>query len=153
MTDPAPSTVTVAIASDHAGYPLKQALVALASDFGVTFDDLGTHSTASTDYPDYAHQLAARITSGTHSLGILVCGTGIGMSMAANRHTGIRAALCHTELEARMTRRHNDANVLCLGARVIGVGQAEAVVAAFLADAFEGGRHARRVDKIEPGDA
>lgn len=141
----------IVIASDHAGFELKREIVAAAGDLGVTFVDLGTDSDASTDYPDYAHLLARAVLSGDQDLGILVCGTGIGMSMAANRHPGIRAALCHTEFEATMSRRHNDANVLCIGSRVLGGGQAQAVVAAFLAGAFEGGRHARRVGKIEPG--
>lgn len=142
----------VAIASDHAGFGLKQELIAGAEALGVRFVDLGTDSEASTDYPDYAHLLVRAVLSGEQELGVLVCGTGIGMSMAANRHPGIRAALCHTEFEATMTRRHNDANVLCLGARVLGGGQAQSVVAAFLAAEFEGGRHSRRVGKIEPSD-
>lgn len=144
MSDPLP----IAIASDHAGLALKEHIKQQADLWGVTFEDLGTHSSESTDYPDYAHALAEAILSGRAQRGILVCGTGLGMSMAANRHAGIRAAVCSESYSARLTRQHNDANVLCLGARVIGPGVAEDVVGAFLTTAFEGGRHSRRVDKI-----
>ena len=108
------------------------------------------HDTASTDYPDYAHRVADAVAAG-RGLGLLVCGTGVGMSMAANRHAGVRAALCADTFSARMTRLHNDANVLCLGARVVGGGLAQDIVDAFFGAEFEGGRHARRVSKIEPG--
>ncbi|MDH5493017.1 MAG: ribose 5-phosphate isomerase B, partial [Myxococcales bacterium] len=112
--------------------------------------DLGTMDAASVDYPDYAHRLARAIASASHERGILICGTGIGMSMAANRHAGVRAALCGDVFSARMTRLHNDANVLCLGARVVGVGLALEILQTFVRTEFEGGRHARRTAKIEP---
>ena len=139
----------LAAASDHAGFPLKKHLVAWLSARGHEVVDLGTHSAESTDYPDFAHEVARRIASGEVERGLLVCGTGIGMSIAANRHAGVRAARCLTEYDARMARAHNDANVLALGERVTGAGLAEAVLETFLATAFEGGRHARRVQKIE----
>ena len=139
----------LAAASDHAGFPLKNHLVAWLRAHGHEVADLGTHSAESTDYPDFAHEVARRIASGEFERGLLVCGTGIGMSIAANRHAGVRAARCLTEYDARMARAHNDANVLALGERVTGAGLAEAVLETFLATAFEGGRHARRVQKIE----
>lgn len=110
--------------------------------------DLGPHTIDSVDYPDYATRVTSAIISKDATLGVLVCGTGIGMSMSANKVKGIRAALCHTEFEARMCRMHNDANVLCLGQRVIGGGVAIELVNAFLSTAFEGGRHSRRVEKM-----
>jgi len=112
-------------------------------------EDLGTFTADSVDYPDQARQVASAVASGRSRFGVLVCGTGIGMSIAANKVHGVRAALCTTEYQARMARAHNDANVLCLGERVLGAGQAAAVVAAFLSTPFEGGRHQRRVDKIK----
>lgn len=137
------------IASDHAGFALKQALGAALTEWGVTVEDLGPFDTASVDYPEYAHVLATRIVHQPAALGVLVCGTGIGMSMAANRHVGIRAAVCTDPYQARMTRLHNDANVLCLGERVIGAGMAEDTLRVFLETEFEGGRHQRRVSKID----
>ena len=139
----------LAAASDHAGFPLKNHLVAWLRGRGHEVVDLGTHSAESTDYPDFAHEVARRIASGEFERGLLVCGTGIGMSITANRHAGVRAARCLTEYDARMARAHNDANVLALGERVTGAGLAEAILETFLATAFEGGRHARRVERIE----
>jgi ribose 5-phosphate isomerase B len=139
----------LAAASDHAGFPLKNHLVAWLRAHGHEVADLGTHSAESTDYPDFAHELARRVASGEFERGLLVCGTGIGMSIAANRHAGVRAARCLSEYDARMARAHNDANVLALGERVTGGGLAEAILETFLATAFEGGRHARRVERIE----
>lgn len=141
----------IVVASDHAAVELKRRVVELLAARGEPYTDLGPADDRSVDYPDYAHRLVAEITAGRAERGILICGTGIGMSMAANRHPGIRAALCHDAYTAEMARRHNDANVLCLGARVLGTGVAEQVVEVFLATAFEGGRHQRRVTKIEPG--
>ncbi len=141
----------IVVASDHAAVELKRVVVELLAARGEPYTDLGPADDRSVDYPDYAHRLVAEITAGRAESGILICGTGIGMSMAANRHPGIRAALCHDAYTAEMARRHNDANVLCLGARVVGTGVAEQVVEVFLATAFEGGRHQRRVTKIEPG--
>ncbi len=139
----------ILMGSDHAGLALKRALGDHLVAQGYEVEDLGTHDTASTDYPDHAHRVAEAVARGA-GLGILVCGTGIGMSIAANRHRGVRAALCADTFSARMTRLHNDANVLCLGARTVGPGLAEDIVDAFLGASFEGGRHARRVEKIEP---
>lgn len=137
------------IGSDHAGLALKRELAHLAMDLGWDVRDVGTHSSESTDYPDYAHRVAEAVAEG-QGLGLLVCGTGIGMCMAANRHEGVRAAVCSDMYSATMSREHNDANVLCLGARVVGVGLASEILKAFLGARFEGGRHARRVSKIEP---
>jgi ribose 5-phosphate isomerase B len=143
----------LAIASDHAGFALKEALKKLLGEMQVRFEDLGTHDESSCDYPDFAHALARGIGDGRYALGVLVCGTGIGMSIAANRHPGVRAAVCTEAFAARMTRAHNDANVLCLGSRIVGPGVAEDVLRAFIGSEFEGGRHARRVAKLEPGGA
>jgi ribose 5-phosphate isomerase B len=139
----------LAAASDHAGFPLKNHLAAWLRARGHEVLDLGTHSAESADYPDFAHELARRLAAGEFERGLLVCGTGIGISIAANRHPGVRAARCLSEYDARMARAHNDANVLALGERVTGAGLAEAILETFLATAFEGGRHARRVDRIE----
>jgi ribose 5-phosphate isomerase B len=141
----------IAIASDHAGIAVKDHVVRLLETRGAELLDLGTSGKDSVDYPDFAHRLAEVVSSGRAERGILICGTGIGMSMAANRHPGVRAALCHDAFTAQMARRHNDANVLCLGARVLGPGVVEQIVELFLEQPFEGGRHQRRVAKIEPG--
>ncbi len=139
---------TLIVGSDHAGLALKQELSGVAAELGYEVVDIGTQSTDSTDYPDYAHQVANAVAAG-EGLGLLVCGTGLGMSMAANRHQGVRAAVCGDVFSASMTRRHNDANVLCIGARVVGGGLAAEIVKAFLNASFEGGRHERRVNKID----
>lgn len=140
----------IVIASDHAGFTLKTHLAEHIRARGLPVEDLGPSDETSCDYSDFAHRVAERVAADAGTAGVLVCGTGIGMSMAANRHEGVRAALCSEPYSARMSREHNDANVLCVGARVIGVALAEAVVDAFLEGAFEGGRHVRRVAKIEP---
>ncbi len=134
--------------SDHAGLALRAEAVRVAWEKGFDVRDLGPMSGDSVDYPDYARQVAEAVASGSARFGLLVCGTGIGMSIAANKVKGVRAALCGNELEARLARAHNDANVLCLGERMIGLGLGAAVVAAFLDGKFEGGRHQGRVDKI-----
>jgi ribose 5-phosphate isomerase B len=139
---------TIVFASDHAGFALKNHLVAYTKTLGHEVVDVGTHSEASCDYPDFAHAAAAKILA-DRTLGILVCGSGIGISIAANRHAGIRAVVCSEPFSAEMARRHNDANVLCMGSRVVGIGLAEKLVDAFLGASFEGGRHAGRVAKIE----
>ncbi len=136
------------VGSDHAGLELKRELASLATELGYDLRDVGTHTSDSTDYPDYAHQVASAVAAG-EGLGLLVCGTGIGMSMAANRHPGVRAALCGDVFSATMARQHNDANVLCIGARVVGGGLAGEILRAFLGASFEGGRHERRVNKID----
>ena len=138
----------VHLASDHAGFALKSALILRLSSLDYDVVDHGAHSAASCDYPVFAHQLCSAVLD-KGGLGILICGTGVGMSMAANRMRGIRAALCATEFQARATRQHNDANVLCLGERVTGTGLAFAIVDAFLDTAFEGGRHQRRIDLFD----
>ena len=143
---------TLHIACDHAGLELKETLRKALTARGFNLVDHGTHSAESCDYPQYAHALCAAVEA-ENGRGILICGTGIGMSMAANRHAGIRAALCTTELHARFTRLHNNANVLCLGARVTGVELALAIVNVFLDTDFEGGRHQRRLDQLNPQPA
>jgi ribose 5-phosphate isomerase B len=134
--------------SDHAGLHLRAEAVRIAREKGFDVEDLGPFGAESVDYPDYARRVAEAVASGRARFGILVCGTGIGMCMAANKVHGVRAAGCRSEYEARMARAHNDANVLCLGERVTGLGVAGAVVAEFLAQPFEGGRHERRVKMI-----
>ena len=134
--------------SDHAGLVLRAEVVRVAREKGFEVEDLGPFSGDSVDYPDYARKVAEAVAAGRARFGVLVCGTGIGMSIAANKVKGVRAAHCGNELEARMARAHNDANVLCLGERVLGLGLGAAVVTAFLEQSFEGGRHQRRVDKI-----
>jgi ribose 5-phosphate isomerase B len=136
------------VGSDHAGLDLKRELLGVAAELGYEVVDLGTHSSDSTDYPDYAHQVSSAVARG-EGLGLLVCGTGLGMSMAANRHRGVRAALCGDMFSASMARKHNDANVICIGARVVGPGLAAEILRAFLSAEFEGGRHQRRVQKID----
>lgn len=139
----------IAIASDHGGFMLKQEIKNFLIQHKLDVEDLGTISLDSADYPDFAHRLAGGIVKKEFERGILICGSGIGMSMAANRHRGVRAALCTNEYMARMARRHNDANVLCFGERVVGVELAKAIVMIFLNNDFDGGRHERRVEKIE----
>jgi len=138
----------IAIGSDHAGFDLKEELIPFLKAAGHAVEDMGTSGRESCDYPDFARAVAEAVAQGRHERGILICGTGIGMSIAANKVAGVRAALCAEPFSARLAREHNDANVLCLGARVIGPGLAQAIVAAFLEGQFEGGRHQRRVDKI-----
>lgn len=142
-------TIRIAWACDHGGFDLKSELLKSLENTAYKMIDLGVFSTESVDYPDQAHLLAKTVQSGDADLGILICGTGIGVSIAANRHFGIRAALCTDPFMARMSREHNDANVLCLGGRVIGPSLAKAIVMAFLNGTFDGGRHALRLTKIE----
>lgn len=139
----------ISIGADHAGFALKSEIKADLQAAGHAITDVGTSSTASCDYPDFAHRLAEGVAR-DKAVGILVCGTGTGMAMAANRHRGIRAVACSEPYSARMARQHNDANVLCIGARVVGTGLALEIVKAFLGASFEGGRHAPRVAKIDP---
>jgi ribose 5-phosphate isomerase B len=138
----------LAIASDHAGVEMKALVKGELEAMGFVVTDLGTHGTNSVDYPDFADALAAAIKSGKASKGVLICGTGIGISIAANRHRHIRAALCHDSASARLSRAHNNANVLALGARLIGPESARDCVRAFFTTAFDGDRHQRRVDKL-----
>jgi ribose 5-phosphate isomerase B len=141
-------TETIAIASDHAGLELKQVLAKELADMGFQVLDLGTDSPASVDYPDFADAMARAIEAGEARRGVLICGSGLGITMAANRHRSLRAAPCHDALGARLARAHNDANVLGLGARLIGVDVAKDCLRVFLATEFEGGRHQRRVAKM-----
>ena len=142
----------IALACDPAGYPLKEELKKHLEKRGIAYTDYGTNSTESVNYPEYAHLLCQAIGEGKNDLGILICGTGVGMSIAANKHSGIRAAVCSDTFSARYTRMHNDANVLCLGARVVGAGLAEDLCDLFLDTPFEGGRHQKRVDMLNSLD-
>lgn len=139
---------TVAIAADHAGFDLKEVLKAELGALGCEVLDLGTTGLQSVDYPDFAEALARTLDEGRATRGVLVCGTGIGISIAANRHRNVRAALCHDTSSARLARAHNDANVLALGARLIGPEVAKDCLRVFLSTPFEGGRHAGRVAKL-----
>ena len=139
----------IPIGSDHAGFELKAVLADELRALGYEVEDVGTHSTASTDYPDYAHPVAHEVEVGEAARGVLLCGTGLGMSYAANRHHGVRAAVAWTPEIARLAREHNDANVLVLPARFVDAETARAILHAWLDTPFEGGRHQRRVAKIE----
>lgn len=143
-----PARMRVAIGCDHGGLDLKGAVVAKLRELHVEVEDMGTHDTNSCDYPDFAQKVAEAVAGGTCEQGVLICGTGIGMSIAANKVRGIRAALCNEVFSARMARAHNNANILCMGARVVGSGVAQEIVAAYFSSTFEGGRHGRRVEKI-----
>jgi ribose 5-phosphate isomerase B len=138
----------IALAADHAGFELKSTLKAALEADGRAVLDLGAHGTQSVDYPDFADALAKALAEGRARWGIAVCGTGIGISIALNRHRHVRAALCHDATSARLAREHNDANVLAMGARLIGSEVARECVQTFLATAFAGGRHERRVAKL-----
>jgi ribose 5-phosphate isomerase B len=138
------------IASDHGGLRLKNELVGLLQKAGHAVEDLGTHTEASCDYPDFAHAVANAILAKSAELGVLVCGTGVGMAISANRHAGVRAVVCSDTYTAKLSRSHNDANVLCIGERVVGSGLAWDIVAAFLAEpASSDERHVKRRAKIE----
>ena len=142
---------TIAVASDHAGFDLKEILKRDLQEAGLEVLDLGTHSTASVDYPDFGHAMAEAIGSGKAGKGVIVCGTGIGISIAANRNPKVRAALVHDVTSARLTREHNDANVIAFGGRLIGTEVAREALKVFLKTPFEGGRHANRVAKLAKG--
>ena len=137
------------IACDHAGYNIKDSVIEILKKYGNDVVDLGTNSNERVDYPDFAHKLSRAVLDDEGSNGLLICGTGIGMSLAANKHKGIRATLCHDAYTAKMAKAHNDANVLCFGERVVGLGVAESIIQAWCETDFEGGRHANRVKKIE----
>ncbi len=142
------SSETIAIAADHGGYELKEVLVKELERRGVPVLDLGTSGPESVDYPDFANALAAAVKDSKAGRGILICGTGIGMSIAANRHPELRAALCYDEVTARLARQHNDANVLVMGGRLTDPEMAKTCLDVFLSTEAEGGRHARRVTKL-----
>jgi ribose 5-phosphate isomerase B len=143
---------SVAIGADHAGLPLKRILAEALRAAGHAVTDCGTDSADSVDYPDFAHRVAAAIAAGQAGFGVLVCGSGIGMAIAANRHPGIRAAVLHDTTEARLCRAHNDANIAAFGARTLGAEVALDALRVFLATSYEGGRHDRRLGKLTPSD-
>lgn len=138
----------IAVGSDHGGLELKEHVISLLNDIDVDIIDVGCHSMDSVDYPDFADEVCSKVINNECERGILICGTGIGMSIAANRYQGIRAALCHEAYTARMSREHNNANVLCLGGRVIGLEVALDIVRMWIRTEFAGGRHQRRLDMI-----
>ncbi|MDD3814004.1 MAG: ribose 5-phosphate isomerase B [Desulfocapsaceae bacterium] len=136
----------IAIGADHGGFHLKEMVRSLVDELGHEVEDLGCYSTSSVDYPDLAALVCEKVDAGAVDRGILICGTGLGMSMAANRYAHVRAALCHDHYTAQMSREHNNANVLCMGERVIGQGVAEDIVRTWLAVDFSGGRHLGRIE-------
>ncbi len=138
----------IALGSDHAGFPLKKEVMGHLQDKGIEFKDFGTFSESSCDYPDYALKVGEEVTSKNYDFGILICGTGIGISIAANKIPGVRAALCSDTFSAHACREHNNANILAMGQRVVGVGLAIDIVDTFLSAKFQGDRHQRRIDKI-----
>jgi ribose 5-phosphate isomerase B len=142
------ANTSIAIASDHAGFELKTALIEALKATGRTVLDLGTNGPESVDYPDFADAVAKALADGKATRGVLVCGTGLGVSMAANRHRAIRCAHCRDTTDARLSRQHNDANVIAIGARTTGIEVAKDCLEMFLKTEFEGGRHARRVAKF-----
>ena len=141
-------SLPIAVGADHAGFEYKEQIIKMLTGAGWQVSDKGTHSLDSTDYPDYAHPVAAMVESGAATAGILVCGSGNGVCMTANKHKGIRAALCWNEELVSLARQHNNANVICIPSRFVSLGIAEKMAAVFLDTAFEGGRHERRVEKI-----
>ena len=147
------TNATIAIGADHAGFGLKQWLKDHLTSLGHSVVDLGTDSAESVDYPDFAHAVSDAILAGNADQGIVICGTGIGVSIAANRNPGVRAALCQSVDAARLARQHNDANILALGARLLDRDMAAACAEAFLTTAYEGGRHDRRLAKLSPRPA
>jgi ribose 5-phosphate isomerase B len=138
----------IAVASDHRGFVIKGKIIAMISTLGHLPLDMGTDSSESVDYPDFAVKVAQSVSDGSVDRGILICGTGMGMCITANKFSGVRACTCHDDLTAEMSRRHNDANVLCLSADLLGDRLVNRMVEAWLKTEFEGGRHARRVEKI-----
>lgn len=146
------SRINIALGADHAGFHVKETIKRFLRDSGYNCDDVGTSSEESVDYPDFARAVAERVSSGRNEIGILACGTGIGMAIAANKVQGVRAATAHDGMTARLAREHNDANVLTLGARVLDDLRAVEVVREFLSAQFAGGRHQRRIDKIAEMD-
>jgi ribose 5-phosphate isomerase B len=143
----------IAVGCDHGGFALKQEILSYLNKNGYEYQDFGTYDTESCDYPVYGEKVARAVASGACEKGLLFCGTGIGISLAANRVKGIRAVVCSEPYSAEMSRRHNNANVLCLGGRVVGPGLAEKIVETWLNTEFEGGRHARRVGMLDEIDS
>lgn len=138
----------IAIGSDHAGFKYKEQLISFLEGKGLPFTDFGTHSADSVDYPDFAHPVASAVENGEAAFGILICGSANGVAITANKHQGIRAAICWGEELAQLSRAHNNANIICIPARFVREGDAEKMVAHFMTTSFEGGRHATRVNKI-----
>ena len=138
----------IAIGSDHAGFDIKEDLLSFMDGKGLVYKDFGTHSRDSVDYPDFAHPVATAVESGDYAFGVLLCGTSNGVAITANKHQGIRAAICWGEEIAKLVRQHNDANILCIPARFVRDGDAEKMLDIFMNTAFEGGRHQDRVNKI-----
>jgi ribose 5-phosphate isomerase B len=139
----------IIIGADHAGYPMKEKVKAFLQDRGITVEDVGTHGDKSVDYTDFGKAVASKVSDGSFQRGILICGTGLGMSMVANRFPGVRAALANDLFSAIMSRRHNDSNILAMGGRLIGDALALQLVEAWLETPFEGGRHQRRLEKMD----
>ncbi|KZE38433.1 ribose-5-phosphate isomerase [Bhargavaea cecembensis] len=139
----------VAISSDHGGNRLRAEIINLMSEMGIEYEDFGPKDDGSVDYPDFAKPVAQRVADGEFDRGIVICGTGIGMSIAANKVKGIRCALCHDVFSAKATRGHNDSNVLAMGERVVGPGLAREIARTWLEGEFEGGRHERRIEKLK----
>ena len=148
MSTPFDLSKPVAIGSDHAGFEYKEDLISFLEAKGLTYHDFGTHSIESVDYPDFAHPVARAVENGESSFGILLCGSANGVAITANKHQGIRAALCWGEEIAKVSREHNNANIICIPARFVREGDAEKMVDIFMHTNFEGGRHERRVEKI-----
>ena len=141
--------MNIAIGSDHAGLKLKQAVISYLSELGHNYEDFGTYDTNSVDYPDIGRAVATAVAAKKYDLGILICSTGVGMSIVANKIKGIRAALCHDTFAAARAREHTDCNILCMGEWCIGQGIGRAIVKAFLESEYVGGRHARRLEKVQ----
>jgi ribose 5-phosphate isomerase B len=141
-------TLRIAIGSDHRGFALKQAIASLVSELGNQCQDVGCYNTDSVDYPDVAEKVARTVAAGEADYGVLICGTGVGMSISANKVPGVRAALCSDSAGARLARQHNDSNVLCMGGAMVGEWMAREITAAYLSTEFDGGRHVSRLQKI-----
>jgi ribose 5-phosphate isomerase B len=148
MTSPFNLSKPVAIGSDHAGFDYKEDLISFLEGKNIAFTDFGTHSKESVDYADFAHPVSKAVEKGEAAFGILICGSANGVAITANKHQGIRAAVCWGEELAKLAREHNNANIICIPARFVREGDAEKMVSIFISTAFEGGRHATRVDKI-----
>ena len=148
MHSPFDLSKPIAVGSDHAGYDYKEELISFLEGKGISFKDFGTDSKDSVDYPDFAHPVAAAVENGEAAFGILLCGSANGVAITANKHQGVRAAICWGEELAQLARAHNDANIICIPARFVREGDAEKMVSIFMTTGFEGGRHNRRVEKI-----
>lgn len=148
MNSPFDLSKPIAIGSDHAGFDYKEDLISFLEAKGLSYNDVGTHSKDSVDYPDFAHPVATSVENGEAAFGILLCGSGNGVAITANKHQAVRAAICWGEELAKLAREHNDANVICIPARFVREGDAEKMVEIFMNTEFEGGRHLRRVEKI-----